>query len=131
MDLTNEIYYQYAMQVTKGKIVACKLVMQSCERFLKDLERDDLIFRKEKVDRAIKFISILKHFKGKTNGKPFILEPFQQFIVANLIGWYWKESGFRRFTSAYIEMARKRKDCIDCGHCYVLFHCRWGGSRRG
>lgn len=107
MDLTNEIYYKYAIQVTNGEMVACKFVIDSCNRFLKDLERDDLIFKKEKVDKAIKFISILRHFKGKVNGKPFILEPFQQFIVANLIGWYWKESGYRRFTSAYIEMARK------------------------
>lgn len=106
-DITNEIYYQYALQVTKGEIVACKFVIQSCQRFLNDLKRDDLIFRKDKVDRAIKFISILKHFTGKSSGKPFILEPFQCFIIANLLGWYWKENNYRRFTSAYIEMARK------------------------
>lgn len=106
-ELQNEKYYQYAIQVVNGDIIACKYVIQSCQRFINDLKREDLIFRKDKVDRAIKFISILKHFTGKTSGKPFILEPFQQFIVANLIGWYWKESNDRRFTSAYIEMARK------------------------
>lgn len=106
-DLQNEKYYQYAIQVVNGDIIACKFVIQSCQRFLNDLIREDLIFRKDKVDRAIKFISILKHFTGKSSGKPFILEPFQQFIVANLIGWYWKETEDRRFTSAYIEMARK------------------------
>ncbi len=106
-DIINEKYYKYALQVTRGEIVACKMVIDSCKRFLNDLEREDLIFRKDKVDKAIKFISILKHFKGSANGKNFILEPFQLFIVANLIGWYWKESGYRRFTSAYIEMARK------------------------
>jgi len=106
-NLINEKYYQYALQVVRGEIIACKMVVDSCKRFLNDLKRDDLIFRKDKVDRAIKFISLLKHFKGSANGKNFILEPFQLFIVANLIGWYWKETGYRRFTSAYIEMARK------------------------
>lgn len=105
--IANKKYYQYAIDVTNGKITACKYVIQSCQRFLDDLQREDLIFREDKVDRAINLIGVLKHFTGKSSGKPFILEPFQQFIIANLLGWYWKETDYRRFTSAYIEMARK------------------------
>ncbi|MCH5241810.1 MAG: terminase large subunit [Muribaculaceae bacterium] len=100
-------YYRYADKVAKGKICACLYVRQACERFICDLKRKDLIFRKDKVDRGLMFINTLKHFAGKSSGNPFILEPFQAFIVANLLGWYWKKTGFRRFTSAYIEMARK------------------------
>lgn len=100
-------YIQYARDVVEGIIVACENVRNACKRFLNDLDRNDLEFRKETADRAISFIGILKHFRGKSSGKPFILEPFQTFIVANLTGWYWKETGDRRFTSAYIEMARK------------------------
>lgn len=107
IDITKQPYWVYATDVVSGKIVACENVRNACKRFLNDLDRDDLEFRKETADRAISFIGILKHFRGKSSGKPFILEPFQTFIVANLTGWYWKETGDRRFTSAYIEMARK------------------------
>lgn len=70
------------------------------------MKRTDLEFREEVVDRAIAFISTLKHFAGKSSGKNFILEDWQQFIIANIIGFYWL-SGERRFTSSYIEVSRK------------------------
>lgn len=100
-------YYRYADKVVKGKIRACLYVRQACSRFMKDLTRKDLEFRKESVDRCLDLINTFRHFAGKSSGKPFTLEPFQSFIVANLLGWYWKKTGFRRYTSAYIEMARK------------------------
>lgn len=103
----NKPYYQYAVDVVEGKVVCCENITLACKRFLSDLERDDLEFREDEVDRAIDFIGILKHFKGKSSGKPFILEDWQQFIVANIIGWYWKDSNDRRFTSSYIEVSRK------------------------
>ena len=101
------IYIQYARDVVEGEIIACENVRNACKRFLNDLQRNDLEFRRDTADRAISFIGILKHFRGRSSGQPFTLEPFQMFIVANLTGWYWKETGDRRFTSAYIEMARK------------------------
>lgn len=79
----------------------------SCQRFLDDLKRDDLIFDYEAVNKCISFIKVLKHFTGKSSGKNFILQPWQQFIVANIVGFYWKETGDRRFTSSYIEISRK------------------------
>ena len=106
-EIKNKPYYQYAIDCINGTITCCRFVKQASERFIKDFERNDLEFREDKVNKAIEFISILKHFTGKSNGKNFILEPFQQFIIANLIGWYWKETDNRRFTSAYIEMGRK------------------------
>jgi phage terminase large subunit-like protein len=50
---------------------------------------------------------MLKHFKGKSSGHPFILEPWQQTIVANIFGFYWKGTNDRRFISSYIEVSRK------------------------
>lgn len=103
----NKIYYQYAEDVISGKIVTSDSIKLACKRFKKDLTREDLDFREETVDRAIKFIATLKHYTGKHSGKPFLLEPWQQFIVANLLGFYWKGTDNRRFSSAYIEVARK------------------------
>jgi len=43
--------------------------------------------------------------EGDHDGKPFILEPWQQFILANLFGWKG-EDGFRRFRTAYVELGK-------------------------
>jgi len=103
----DKAYYKYAVDVVEGKIVCCESIKLACKRYLADLQRDDLTFREDAVDKAISFIGTLKHFTSKASGKPFILEPWQQFIVANIIGWYWVESGDRRYTSSYIEVSRK------------------------
>lgn len=103
----NKPYYQYAVDVVAGKVVCCESIKLACKRFLNDLERSDLDFREDVVDKAIDFIGILKHFAGKSSGKPFILEDWQQWIVANIVGFYWKDTDDRRFTSSYIEVSRK------------------------
>lgn len=100
-------YYKYAEDVIQNKIVCCSNIKLACQRFQEDLNRDDLDFREDVVDRAISFISTMKHFKGKASGKKFILEPWQQFIVANIVGFYWHGTNDRRFTSSYIEVSRK------------------------
>jgi phage terminase large subunit-like protein len=103
-----KLYYQYVNNVLDGSIVTGKNIQLACERFKSDLLRKDLEFRENEVDRAINFISTLKHFTGKHSGKPFILEGWQQFIIANIIGFYWKKTGTRRFSSSYIEVSRKQ-----------------------
>lgn len=49
---------------------------------------------------------ILFRYYLQSSGKNFILEDWQQFIIANIIGFYWS-GGERRFTSSYIEVSRK------------------------
>ncbi len=100
-------YYKYAEDVIQNKIVCCSNIKLACQRFQEDLNRDDLDFREDVVDRAISFISTMKHFKGKASGKRFVLESWQQFIVANIVGFYWHGTNDRRFTSSYIEVSRK------------------------
>lgn len=103
-----KFYYDYCSKVLNDEITTGETIKLACKRFQSDLKRDDLEFREDKVDRAIAFISTLKHFTGKHSGKPFILEGWQQFIIANIIGFYWKSTGTRRFTSSYIEVSRKQ-----------------------
>jgi phage terminase large subunit-like protein len=83
-----KLYYQYVNNVLDGSIVTGKNIQLACERFKSDLLRDDLEFREDKVDRAIEFIATLKHFTGNHSSKPFILEPWQTFLIANIIGFY-------------------------------------------
>lgn len=106
-DIKETKYYNYATDVVNKKIVAGNNVVLMCQRFLDDLKNDKWDFRKDKVEHALAFIATLKHFKGKTSGQHFILEGWQQFILANIIGFYNKGTDERRFTSSYIEVSRK------------------------
>lgn len=52
------------------------------------------------------FPEMLRHVEGKLTGQPFVLQPWQQAIVANLFGWKNKD-GSRRYREAFIEVPRK------------------------
>lgn len=101
-------YYKYAQDVLNGSIVAGELVKLACKRFMSDLERPDLEFRAEIVDRFITFCSLIKHFKGKSANEKFILENWQQFIAANIIGFYYKNTDDRKYTNSLICVSRKQ-----------------------
>lgn len=105
---------KYANDVVKGKITAGKEIVAACERFLSDLERDDLELRTRDPDVAIAIMEqTLVHAQGEDIkgepllGRPFKLEPFQIFIVYNLLGFFYKDTNERRFKEAFIELARK------------------------
>lgn len=102
-----QIAIKYAEDVINGEIVAGRLIKLACQRFLRDLEREDLIFKEKKIENLVKLGSILHHYTGSHNGKPFILEPWQIFIASNIFGFYWKDSGKRRFIQSYTQIARK------------------------
>ena len=113
-------YYKYAQDVLDGKIVAGELVKLACKRFMLDLERPDLEFKAEIVDRFITFCSLLKHFKGKSAGEKFILEPWEQFIGANILGFYYKGTNDRKYTNSLICVSRKNGKS-----CYAAAFCLW------
>lgn len=101
-------YYQYADDIIAGKITACNYIIMACKRFKNDLQREDLVFKEDVVDKAIKFISILKHYQSGHAGSNFILSSWQAFIVANIVGLYYKKTNLRKYSSSYIEVARKQ-----------------------
>lgn len=109
-----DIAIQYAEEVTSGKKIAGKEIIAACQRFLDDLKRDDLEFRTKDPDAAVTIIEgIFVHRKGEALdgtpllGKPFILQPFQIFIVYNLLGFWYKGTNERRFKESLIFLARK------------------------
>ena len=101
-------YFKYVEDVVSGNVVVGENIKLACNRFRNDQQRDDLEFREDVVDNAIDFIGTLKHFTGKSSGQNFILEPWQAFIVANIVEWYWKGTNTRRYSSSYIEISRKQ-----------------------
>ena len=100
-------YTDYALNVLNGNITACKYIKLACERYLSWLDREDLEFKREKADKVIDFCQHLKHFTGRFDGKPFILEEWQKFIIYNIYGFYYKDTDERVIKNVYIEVARK------------------------
>lgn len=104
----------YARAVTSGEKIAGKEIVQSCTRFLKDIERDDMELRSREPDLVISIIEkTMVHKQGETltgeslMGKPLRLEPWQIFLVYNLLGFYYKNTDERRYKEAFIMVPRK------------------------
>lgn len=100
-------YTQYANDVLTNKIVACNLIKLACNRYLTFLQRDDIEFRTDKVERCINFIQSLKHYKGEFVGQYFILQEWQKWIIYNVFGLYYKGTNNRVTKNVYIEVSRK------------------------
>ena len=102
-------YRHYADDVLDGRIIAGRWARLACERFIDDLDcghERGLYFDDERAQLAIAFAALCRHSKGEWAGKPIILEPWQQFIIANVFGWL-RDDGTRRFRVIYNEVARK------------------------
>lgn len=111
-------YLQYAQDVASGKQTTGDYIKLAVERFYRLLDDDRYEFREEAVDIVVQFFSLLKHSTGRHAGTPFILEPWQHFAIANIYGFYIRDSGERLTQNAYIEMARKQgKSAFGVGMC--------------
>lgn len=96
-------YWKYCKDVLEENIVTGKYIKLACKRMLDWANRDDFIFNYEDVDKKIRFIR-----KMKIEGHPFELLPYQQWIVANIFGWYYaNEPDIRVVTQALLLTARK------------------------
>lgn len=105
---------EYARTVVNGEKVAGADIVNACQRFLDDLERDDLEFRTKEPDAAVSIMEgIFVHRKGEDLdgtpllGRPFKLEPWQIFIVYNLLGFWYKGTNERKYKEALIMLGRK------------------------
>ena len=84
---------EYAQKVVSGDTIAGADVVNACQRFLNDLERDDLEYRDKMPDACITLMEgMFVHRKGEALdgtpllGKPLKLEPWQIFIVWQALG---------------------------------------------
>ena len=101
---------QYAQGVTSGKIIAGPYVRLACKRFLDDLTKDwQYEYNSDCADRAVKFMELMPHTKGKWAAKKQLLtlEPWQRFVECNIFGWLKKDTKLRRFREVYEEEPRK------------------------
>lgn len=118
----------YAMRVKDNTIITGNSVKKACERHLNDIRKSseggsEWIFDRKRADHIFQFYSsFVRHSKGELAGQTVKLELWQKFIVGSLMGWIHKETGNRRFTLAYNQLARKNgKSLLSSGLMLYLF----------
>lgn len=104
------IPFQYAKDVLSGKIVTGQKIKEAVQRFyswIEDAEKDGFHLDHEAGMRAVNFFpTFLNHTKGKMQGQPFVLAPFQAFSMYNIFGWK-DAKGNRRINTVYDKRAKK------------------------
>ncbi|EAC8096519.1 terminase large subunit [Listeria monocytogenes] len=114
-DFTNhDSVMNYVNEVAKGKKIAGKEIQQAAKRFKKDLKNKEYEFNPKDAEFVIGIIErTFVHDQGERidgtplRGTPFILEPWQKFIIYSLLGFYIKGTIIRRFKEAFIFLPRK------------------------
>lgn len=105
----------YAQRVLAGEIIAGPHVRNSCARHLRDLELGPargLTWSLPHALEAIAFFEEVLYLNGgEYEGKPFVLQPWQAFIVGCLYGWMRDGETsarrlVRRFRVAYVETGK-------------------------
>jgi phage terminase large subunit-like protein len=98
---------QYIEDVLAGRVVTSQLVKKAIERHKKDLSRTDLHFDRNRAQHIITFIEqFCCHSQGEWAGQPVVLAPWQCAMLWILYGWRWKDTGYKRFKFAYVELAK-------------------------
>lgn len=84
----------------------------------------DCVFDGNAAQFAIDFFhQRLRHVEGTYAGKPFILMPWQQALVANLFGWT-RPDGTRRYRQSLVYVARKNgKTTLAAGILLYMLFC--------
>jgi len=99
----------YAEGVASGAIVAGPYVRAACARHLRDVREGGargLVWKPEVAARVFRYFrSVLRLAGGEFEGLPFVLQPWQHFVVGSLFGWH-KADGFRRFRTAFVETGK-------------------------
>lgn len=114
MSKYKQIALDYAHDVVGGRKVAGKEVVCACQRFLDDLERTDIELHTHEPDSVIMLIEkLMVHKQGETidgtplAGTPFVLQPWQVFVIYNLLGFYYVGTSERMYKEAFIMVPRK------------------------
>lgn len=104
----------YAEGIRDGTIIANKYRKLAIERFFRDLEDERYYLDADDPDFCINMIeSTLCHQQGEAidgtpmRGKPFLLMPFQKFIIYNTTGFKLKGTNILKYHESLIFQPRK------------------------
>ena len=107
---------QYSNDCINDVIPSGKKHKWACLRFLEDLKKSKLnvlnepfpyCWNEKEAEKIVKWFGYLKHSKGVLAGQFITLNSWQKFVLCQIYGWEHKETGLRRFTKSFVEVARK------------------------
>lgn len=108
------IALEYVDEIITGKKRAGKEILLSCVRFRKDCQRDDIELKTHDAEFVCGIIErVMTHMEGQSLdgtsllGVPFELQPWQVFVIYNLVGFYKTGTNERRYKEAFIFLPRK------------------------
>jgi phage terminase large subunit-like protein len=100
----------YIADVLSGKQITSTLVRKAIERHRHDLvtaKDRNLKFVPSMGQRVIDFLELFcHHSQGEWAGQRVKLEPWECALLYILYGWHWRDTGYRRFKTAYVELAK-------------------------
>lgn len=106
---------EYAKSIQDGTKIACVELRQAVNRFFSDLDNPDYEMDPKAPEFCIGIIEkTLCHQQGEKldgtplRGTPFLLEPWQKFIIYNLVGFKLAGTDIVRFHEALVFVPRKQ-----------------------
>lgn len=109
-----QVALEFANDLISGKKIANVEQVQACQRFIDDLERDDLDFKSNQFDFAIDLIEgTIYPEKGEnvdgTSARlnPIRLTRWEIFVTVNLFGFFIKNTNIRRYQEVLLFLPRK------------------------
>jgi len=110
---------EYVTATACGELIAGADRMLACVRFMQYLARADLDVRTADADFVINLIeATFKHRQGEAldgspmRGKPFLLEPWQKFVVYGILIFYRSGTDERLVKEAFIFIPRKNSKTL-------------------
>ena len=107
-------YVDYVKGVLDGSIVACEYIKLACQRTIDFDNSDDMYFDEEDVTRRINFIWKMRHSTGEHNKQHFKLLPWQLWLISQIFGWKWKDTGYRVTRKVFLMISRKNGKTAIC-----------------
>jgi phage terminase large subunit-like protein len=114
-----DVVIEYARSIVEGRKIACVEQIQGCQRFLDDIDSGRWEIRTKDADFVIGIIEkTFKHRQGEKldgtplKGKPFLLEPWEKFIVYAILIFFIPGTIERRIKEAFIFVPRKNGKTI-------------------
>ena len=101
-------------RVISGEILTNKETIQCAKRFKKNYESNEYDFNSKDADFVIGIIEkTFVHDKGEKldgtplRGSPFFLEPWQKFLIYDILGFFVKDTKIRKYKESFIMIPRK------------------------
>ena len=98
---------KYVDDILSGELVTNILTKKAVKRFISDLKRPEFIYDYQRAQDVLDFLDELILYEGPAANQPMKVEPYFAFAVANVWGFWHKDTGNRRFQYIYQEVARK------------------------